>query len=103
LSEENCEVPIPLLEFPNIITGNGDNHNETFMAMTSENIAELQVQIFNRWGQMIGGYGGVSNGWGGTMQNGSEANSGTYYFIAKAIDVNDKPLTVKGHFVLSRN
>ena len=49
---------------PNAITLNGDGKNEIFKVY-STGILEIQVEIFNRWGEQIYEYNTVEGGWNG--------------------------------------
>ena len=65
-------------------TPNGDGWFDTWDISGINGWAEVDVQIFNRWGGLIwehsGAYGG-SNEWDGTNTKGNPVPSGTYYYV----------------------
>jgi gliding motility-associated-like protein len=71
------------LEFPTIITPNGDGINDYFELKGNSDLAYCaEVQIFNRWGNLI--FEGTANEirWDGKSFSGEEVPPGTYYFTA---------------------
>ncbi|MCB9363881.1 MAG: gliding motility-associated C-terminal domain-containing protein [Flavobacteriales bacterium] len=67
---------------PNVFTPNGDNHNKVFKVV-SENIALLEVMIFNRWGQLIYSWENIEGFWDGEINSGEMAPDGTYPYIVR--------------------
>ncbi len=78
----------------NIFTPDGDGHNDLFQVKT-EGMAELDVDIYNRWGTKVGEYHGVDNGWDGRNKSGQLVDDGVYFYIAKGIGHNGKTYTVQ--------
>ncbi|MDR9488695.1 gliding motility-associated C-terminal domain-containing protein, partial [Salibacter sp.] len=71
------------LEFPSVITPNGDGINDYFELKGNSDLAYCaEVQIFNRWGNLI--FEGTANEirWDGKTFSGEEVPPGTYYFTA---------------------
>jgi len=100
----DCYVPsdpISWMLFPNVFTPNSDFVNDLFTIKEFQNVTNLKVDIFNRWGQHQGGWEGFDGYWSG-LKNDIEVTEGTYFFIASALDWENKPYTVKGHFLLVR-
>lgn len=65
---------------PNAFTPNSDGYNEIFTAV-GEEITEFNMQIFNRWGELIFETNSLSNGWDGTAKGGDEiAQEGVYVY-----------------------
>ncbi len=82
----------------NVFTPNGDGHNDTWVIPYVHLYYDAEVEIFNRWGQMVyyrKGYGSdTSNEWDGkSMKNGKELPLGTYFFIIKPNDGQTETLT----------
>ena len=70
-----CDIFIP-----NAFTPNGDNLNALFKP--SGNVTLKQMQIFNRWGELLYDHTGVDIGWDGTA-NGVNVMSGFYYYLIR--------------------
>jgi uncharacterized repeat protein (TIGR01451 family)/gliding motility-associated-like protein len=64
------------LNFPNVITPNGDGKNERFIIAGLEKYPGSKIFIYNRWGGMVYQSKDYRNDW-----NGSGLNEGTYYYI----------------------
>lgn len=80
---------------PTIITPNGDGFNDVFtipsVCTVGEGDSELDVTIFNQWGDAVFHAKPYANDWGGTY-NAEELPAGTYFFVVKLHD-EDKPRT----------
>ncbi len=80
---------------PTIITPNDDGFNDQFKipieCTIGEGAAELDVTIFNQWGDAVFHAKPYQNDWSGTYNN-EELPAGTYYFVVKLND-QDKPRT----------
>ncbi len=101
INSDNCGEPadpISWMLFPNIVTSNGDGMNDVFMIKEFQNISDLEVSIYNRWGQYQGGWEGTDGYWYGLNQRQVQVTEGTYFYIARAKDWKDEPYLVKGHF-----
>lgn len=88
LSAEVCIESCFTIGFPNVFTPNGDNVYETFLPTNVDQVSELQIEIFNRWGTKV--YEALSlaeflaEGWDGTVEsNGQQAPEGVYYYICR--------------------
>ncbi|MFN4299650.1 MAG: choice-of-anchor L domain-containing protein [Thermaurantimonas sp.] len=67
-----------LIYIPNSFTPNGDGKNDVFQ-VTAEGIEGYQIQIFNRWGQMVFESNDVTNSWDGKYLN-QDAPQGLYLY-----------------------
>jgi len=67
------------LGIPNAFSPNGDGNNETFFEILQLNIELLELQIFNRWGEVV--YAGLGP-WDGTFK-GQPLNPGTFVYLMK--------------------
>ncbi len=82
-------IPIPpyvpvVFETSNVFTPNGDKEND-FFTFKMENIIELDVQIFNRWGNLMFETKDPANFfWDGRSPEGAEAEDGVYFCKYKA-------------------
>ena len=91
--ENNCvysqtyQIEIPLL-IPTVITPNNDGKNDTWKMSGISEYPLINIEIFNRWGDLIFSYEGsgldysssINNQWGGSW-NGRPLPFGTYVFI----------------------
>ncbi len=62
---------------PNAFTPNRDPYNSTFKPIHSRYVKNLQIKIYNRWGQLVFSNQGSRQEWDGTI-NGTPASAGTY-------------------------
>lgn len=53
LSPDFCVDNCPEFELPNIVTPNGDNANDNFKAVRVRQIKEIDLSIFDRWGNLV--------------------------------------------------
>ena len=85
----------PACFIPTIITPNGDGFNDVFTIPTvctvGEGEANLEVTIFNQWGDLVFHDKPYRNDWGGTY-NTAELPAGTYYFVVR-LNERDTPKT----------
>jgi gliding motility-associated-like protein len=71
-----CNLP-PEIVIPNIITPNGDGINDVFR-FKNEEFWHLNIQVFNRWGQLI--FSGTDpERWDGTY-DGKKVSDGVYFY-----------------------
>lgn len=71
---------------PNAFTPNQDGHNEVFYA-TGYGIAEVQMLIFNRWGNKVFETNSLNGKWDGrNLYNGSLCAQGVYVYTLKVKD-----------------
>ncbi|MBK5286221.1 MAG: PKD domain-containing protein [Bacteroidia bacterium] len=82
--DEVChDVPITeTIYVPNVFTPNEDHTNEFFRVYYS-GILELEVSIFDRWGEMIYSWNGLDGFWDGTYK-GKPAKQDVYVYYIKA-------------------
>ncbi len=64
---------------PSAFSPNGDGVNDVLMFLATKNIVKMELQIYNRWGQVVFQTKDPSVGWDGTY-NGSQQNSGVYAY-----------------------
>ena len=89
---------------PNAFTPDGDSYNPTFHpVMTSGFDADsYQMQIFNRWGELIFTSNDITNGWDGTYK-GKPTQDGTFVWkIQFKMEHNDEKKEYLGHLNLLR-
>ena len=86
------------LYMPNIFTPNGDGINDVYFT-PSQNIVEYNLNIFNRWGQIIFSSTEPLQGWDGRF-NGVFVPDGVYVYILKAKGGDDKHYENAGHITV---
>lgn len=91
----------PILTVPNVLTPNGDGTNDEWFIST-ENVAELEVIIVNRWGNEITKIEGVTGTWDGKTSNGDDVTDGTYFYKYQAKAMNGEEFSGHGFLTLIR-
>ncbi len=85
---------------PTAFTPDGNESNDTFI-VNARFIVDYNMQIFNRWGEMIFSSESRENGWDGTY-NGQPQQEGTYVFHLELTDLAGRTLKKNGSFLLLR-
>lgn len=76
----------PSFFIPNAFSPNGDGINDCFRLKYFGTISNLQLTIFNRWGQMVFFSTNASDCWDGTFKNTTcDAGNFTYHLKAKTL------------------
>jgi gliding motility-associated-like protein len=88
------------LEAPSAFTPNGDSNNDLFR-FEAKNILEVDLKIFNRWGEIVFSTSDVSQGWDGNV-NGHAQNIDTYKYTVKARSIHGYEFEKIGEFLLLR-
>ncbi len=89
-----CNDNCPSLDFPNVLTPNGDGFNDSFKIKCSFFAKSFSIEIFNRWGQKI--YSSNSDSpstwsWSGTNKDGAPLEASIFYYVANVtFDTSDK-------------
>jgi gliding motility-associated-like protein len=87
---------------PNVFTPNGDGTNDVF-GIKSIGVKEIDGEIFNRWGTKVHEWHNQDDGWNGKDRStGADCPTGTYYYIIKITDINNKYTLIKDFFLLAR-
>ncbi|MCU0397336.1 MAG: gliding motility-associated C-terminal domain-containing protein [Cyclobacteriaceae bacterium] len=102
VSNEITIIKSPNIFYPTAFTPDrkGPVQNEVFKVF-GQYIAGFEMQIFNRWGELLFTSDSIDTGWDGTF-NGKEAPEGTYAFIARLTDLTGNTHTRSGSVVLLR-
>jgi gliding motility-associated-like protein len=90
----------PLIYVPNTFTPNGDGLNDIFY-VRGFNIDEVEMIIFNRWGQKIFGTRELTKGWDGSFEGGF-APSDVYGYYLKVSCVSGGEYEQKGNVTVIR-
>jgi gliding motility-associated-like protein len=102
ISNEIIITKNPNIFYPSAFTpdNQGPIENEVFRVY-GQYIGTFEIQIFNRWGELLYSSKNIDEGWDGTF-NGKELPEGTYAFIARLIDLTGTSFTRSGSVVLLR-
>ena len=85
-SEEFCVDNCPSYELPNAFTPNKDNANDLFVPRINRFIASIDLEVYNRWGQVVHTSTDPAINWDGTNISGKELAEGTYYYVCKVFE-----------------
>jgi len=103
ITKEVVILPEVIIYAPNTFTPDGDEFNQTWRIYI-EGVDEFnfELQIFNRWGEIIWESHDVNASWDGTY-HGQLVPHGTYTWTVRAKEtISDKKLVWKGHILLER-
>ncbi len=104
LSDVFCPGIDCRLHTMNVFTPNGDGVNDIWRASSDCEILSYQLNIYNRWGQLVHSSANAEFGWDGFI-DGVPASEGTYFFELQfrdtvVVDVDRQAF--KGTFMLKR-
>lgn len=74
------ETDVECLRIPNSFTPNGDGKNDTWILGNINLFPDVEVKIFNKWGNLLYESDGYAKPWDGSV-NGEQLPSDTYYYI----------------------
>jgi gliding motility-associated-like protein len=94
-----CEI---ILELPNVLTPNDDGENDVFKAVRLGGIDELNIQIYNRWGQLLYVSNSKHFAWDGRNFANEKVPSSSYFYIIEYTDVLGVEKKVSGNIGLFR-
>jgi gliding motility-associated-like protein len=81
------------LAMPTGYSPNGDGANDYFVVKGIEAFPDNQIQVYNRWGNIVYQESGYHNMWNGTNSNGDELPDGTYFVVLVLNGTDIEPLT----------
>lgn len=86
--EAVCGDNCPLYTLPNIFTPNGDQRNDLFGPFPYRGVERIDLQVFNRWGQIVFETQDPDIDWKGTYKDTTEPlPDGVYYYTCTVIVV----------------
>ncbi|MBN2729296.1 MAG: gliding motility-associated C-terminal domain-containing protein [Bacteroidales bacterium] len=96
-----------LYQLPNVFTPNGDGHNDYFMPFPYDFVEEIDIQIFNRWGNVVFQTTDPDIMWDGKdMHSGNDCSEGVYFYLCDVYELTLSGLhkrTLTGTVHLYRN
>jgi gliding motility-associated-like protein len=89
---------------PNSFTINGDNINDVFLPVFSnvDIMKSYQMEIFNRWGQLVWETDVVSEGWNGRYKDNKDVQLGVYNWKIRYTDNLGVTRVLVGHVTTLR-
>ncbi len=82
-----CKDNCPQYELPNAFTPNGDQQNDEFRPFPNWRfISRVDMQIFNRWGNLVFATQDPAIMWDGKNAEGKEMAEGTYFYVCKVYE-----------------
>lgn len=75
--------------------------NDLFKPIT-KGLYELEVWIYNRWGNIIYHWKGVNGSWDGRTTSGLECSEDVYFYVLQAKGFDDKTYNLKSNLTLTR-
>ncbi|MFK7933552.1 MAG: gliding motility-associated C-terminal domain-containing protein, partial [Saprospiraceae bacterium] len=85
----------------NAVSPNGDGYNDTFHIAGLEDKPENNLQIYNRWGNLVFEAANYQNDWSGNWDTDKELPDGTYFYIFTVND-NGEDMIFRGYLELFR-
>lgn len=82
LAKVVLKEPVPI-DLPEGFSPNGDGDNDNFVVLGIENFPDNDLQIFNRWGNLVYSAENYHNTWNGTNKNDEPLPEGTYYVVLR--------------------
>ena len=96
-----------IYRLPNVFTPGNDGLNDFIIPFPYSFVETVDVQIFNRWGNLVFQTSNPDIMWDGTNQENSAACAdGTYYYVCTINEIcldGSKPRVIKGFVTLIRN
>lgn len=78
---------------PNAFSPDGDGLND-FFKVSGQGVIDFEMEIFNRWGQMVFKSSNINHKWDGTFR-GKDLPTGTYIYKIKIITYGENQKSVK--------
>ena len=84
---------------PNVFTPNNDGVNDTWNLEDAFFYSDSDIRIYNRYGRRVFKSIGYEQPWDGTNENGNSLPDGTYFYIIKLSDGEDR---IRGSVTIMR-
>lgn len=100
MSDSVCIDNCPNYELPNIVTIDDDGKNDFFIPFPYKFVESINLDIYNRWGQLVYHTEDPKIGWDGTNQKSKQlVPDGVYYYVCEVNEIRltgIEPRTIKG-------
>lgn len=104
-SNVQCGDNCPLYTLPNIYTPNADGVNDFFVPFPYRGVESIDLQVFNRWGQVVFETLDPAIRWNGAHKStGEPVPDGVYYYVCNVIFARlsgSEPTVLKGYVHVS--
>ena len=90
-----------LLHIPNAFTPNNDGLNDVFIVYASAKIADYEINIYDRSGQLMYNSKQIDMGWDGTYRR-EPAPQGVYVYFITFTDIEKRKMAKQGSLLLIR-
>lgn len=84
---------------PNAFTPNSDGVNDIFRVRTNYELTDVEMNVYNRWGERVFSSQDINNGWDGTF-NGQELSPDVFGFYLDVTCPNGEKYFKKGNVTL---
>ncbi|MCB0769146.1 MAG: gliding motility-associated C-terminal domain-containing protein [Flavobacteriales bacterium] len=103
VEEGDCLIPPTTLTMPNVFSPNADGFNDTFGPIYDGAPIGFEMEVLNRWGQVVFRSTSAQNRWSGRA-GGDVLPDGTYYYVvryeARQQDGSTVAYDLSGHVTL---
>ena len=103
-SDSLCVDNCPEYELPNVFTPGGDGFNDFFIPFPYRYVEEIDLKVFNRWGELVFETKDPDIRWDGTHKSsGERVPAGTYFYVCEVFEIRLQgvvPRILKGHITL---
>jgi gliding motility-associated-like protein len=90
-----------IIKIPNVFTPNGDVTNDQFYASIECEIKTIEMNIYNRWGNLVWYSNNINSKWDGKYL-GKDCTDGVYFYIFNLITITDEKKRFTGSITLLR-
>jgi len=87
------------LMYPNVFSPNGDSYNEYFSPSVNQGITQLNMVIYNRWGNQVFSSTDLNTNWDG-KDGGKNCPEGVYFWLVEFTDILGYRNNLKGSVTL---
>ncbi|MFZ1678174.1 MAG: gliding motility-associated C-terminal domain-containing protein, partial [Saprospiraceae bacterium] len=98
--DENCIIQGVYI--PNIFSPDGNGINDEWIIDGNAGIQEMEVSVFDRWGNMLFYQKGNSIHWNGNSKNNELLPSGVYVYMLKIFISSENKIIKTGSITLLR-
>lgn len=81
-----CKDNCPIYNLPNVFTPNQDGDNDLFIPFPYCFVESIEIQIFNRWGNLVYETTDPNINWDGKNLNGEDLAEGVYVYTCKVFE-----------------
>ncbi len=106
-ANETIDEACFIYRLPNVFTPGNDGQNDVFMPFLYRFVDDINIEIFNRWGNLVYKTTNPDVLWDGTNQNNKkDCPDGTYYYVCTVNEIcleGTNPRVIKGFITLISN